>query len=224
MRCSASSRRACTGSPATTRSATASSSASWSAATGAGAPHPRARPAPGAAHLDPRGHPRLGRPRGREPGPAELKDLLAELGLAGKRLGVEWETHGLTAANGMRLAVALDGFADHDRRLAPDLPPAAREVAGRAGLRARGGASSPTRRSTPPSPHTAPGADEGVILARMHDADLRGRRRLSRQPVHHRLRPGGPALPLPVRPAPARSGRTSSPSSSPASTASTMPA
>lgn len=39
----------------------------------------------------------------------DLAALLAELGLADKRLGVEWDTHGLTALNGQRLAAALDG-------------------------------------------------------------------------------------------------------------------
>jgi Xaa-Pro dipeptidase len=41
----------------------------------------------------------------------DLKTLLAELGLAGRRLGVEWDAYGLTAAKGRRLAAALDGFA-----------------------------------------------------------------------------------------------------------------
>jgi Xaa-Pro dipeptidase len=99
----------------------------------------------------------------------ELKKLLNELGLAGKRLGVEWQTHGLTAADGRRLEAALDGFAPladasllvsrlrlvkspaelaHVRRAA-ELADAALEAA---------------------IGHTGPGADEGVILARMHDA------------------------------------------------------
>ncbi len=99
----------------------------------------------------------------------ELKDLLAEKGLAGKRLGVEWDSHGLPAASGMRVAVALDGFATMvDASLlvaglrlvkseaeqafvwrAAELADAALEAAIR---------------------ETRPGADEGVILARMHDA------------------------------------------------------
>ena len=40
----------------------------------------------------------------------ELKDILAELGLAGSRLGVEYEAYGLTARNGKRLEAALEGF------------------------------------------------------------------------------------------------------------------
>jgi len=43
--------------------------------------------------------------------PAEgLCAILDEHGCQGKRLGVEWESYGLTARNGMRLAAALDGF------------------------------------------------------------------------------------------------------------------
>ena len=48
---------------------------------------------------------------GPEASPAlELRGLLAELGCAGKRLGVEWEAYGLTARNGQRVSAALDGF------------------------------------------------------------------------------------------------------------------
>ena len=41
----------------------------------------------------------------------DLKALLADLGIAGRRIGVEWDAYGLTAAKGRRLADALDGFA-----------------------------------------------------------------------------------------------------------------
>jgi len=40
----------------------------------------------------------------------ELAGILEEHGLKGKRLGVEWESYGLTARNGQRLSAALDGF------------------------------------------------------------------------------------------------------------------
>ena len=44
-------------------------------------------------------------------GPAEqLRDILAEHGCRGKRLGVEWESYGLTASNGRAVEAALDGF------------------------------------------------------------------------------------------------------------------
>jgi len=42
----------------------------------------------------------------------DLKALAADLGLAGKRLGVEYESYGLVAANGRRLDAAFAGFAD----------------------------------------------------------------------------------------------------------------
>lgn len=41
----------------------------------------------------------------------DLAELLAELGLAGKRLGIEYDTHGLTAHNWRRLEAALGGEA-----------------------------------------------------------------------------------------------------------------
>lgn len=40
----------------------------------------------------------------------ELADILEGHGLRGKRLGVEWDSYGLTALNGQRLTQALDGF------------------------------------------------------------------------------------------------------------------
>ncbi len=40
----------------------------------------------------------------------QLREVLAEFGLNGARLGVETETYGLTARNGRRLEAALDGF------------------------------------------------------------------------------------------------------------------
>jgi Xaa-Pro dipeptidase len=39
-----------------------------------------------------------------------LRAILDEHGCRGKRLGVEWDAYGLTAANGRRLTSALDGF------------------------------------------------------------------------------------------------------------------
>lgn len=49
---------------------------------------------------------------GPEASPAtELRNMLKDWGLAGKKLGVEWESYGLTARNGMRLQAAFDGFA-----------------------------------------------------------------------------------------------------------------
>lgn len=42
---------------------------------------------------------------------AQLRELLDDLGLSGKRLGIEYDTHGLTAANGRAVDAALAGFA-----------------------------------------------------------------------------------------------------------------
>ncbi len=42
----------------------------------------------------------------------DLHDMLVELGCRGKRLGVEYETYGLTARNGKRLDAALEGIAE----------------------------------------------------------------------------------------------------------------
>lgn len=41
----------------------------------------------------------------------DLKDMLQGMGLAGKRLGVEYESYGLVASNGRKLDAALAGFA-----------------------------------------------------------------------------------------------------------------
>jgi len=40
----------------------------------------------------------------------ELRGYLEDLGLAGKRLGVEWDAFGLTARNGQRVTAAMDGL------------------------------------------------------------------------------------------------------------------
>lgn len=103
----------------------------------------------------------------------DLKALAAGMGLAGKRLGVEFESYGLVAANGKKLEAAFDGFATladashlvtrlravksdeeiaHVRRAAA-LANAA-DAAALAEIRA--------------------GADEGAILAAQHAAIFRG--------------------------------------------------
>lgn len=103
----------------------------------------------------------------------DLRDLLGELGLAGKRLGVEYETHGLTAANGRRLEAALDGFARLQdaslliARLRLVKSPAEIAHVRRAAALADDALDAATA-------HAHAGADEGVILARMHDAVFEG--------------------------------------------------
>ena len=103
----------------------------------------------------------------------DLRNLLHAKGVAGKKLGVEWDAYGLTAANGHRLSGALDGFVNladasflvsklrlvksaaeivyvkRAGELADDALAAALEIAG-------------------------PGADEGAILAAQQGAVFAG--------------------------------------------------
>jgi len=106
--------------------------------------------------------------------PAEdLRALLAEKGLAGKRLGVEYDTHGLTAANGRRLDAALDGFADAVD--ASDLIARLRLVKSDAELAyVRRAAELADAALDAAIAETRAGADEGAILAAMHGAIFRG--------------------------------------------------
>lgn len=94
----------------------------------------------------------------------QLKDLLFEMGLLGGRLGVEYDTHGLTAGNGRLLDDTLETFASLVD--ASDLVPSLRVVkspaeiaiirdAARMADAAYGAALAEIR----------PGADEGAILA-----------------------------------------------------------
>ncbi|MBB3997922.1 M24 family metallopeptidase [Aureimonas pseudogalii] len=56
----------------------------------------------------------------------ELRDILDDMGLLGARIGVEWATHGLTAANGRLVEEKLGSFASLQD--ASDLMPALRLV------------------------------------------------------------------------------------------------
>ena len=104
---------------------------------------------------------------------AELRDLLAEKGLAGKRFGVEYETHGLTAANGRRLDAALDGFAKAVD--ASDLIARLRLVKSAAELAyVRRAAELADAALDAAIAETRDGADEGAILAAMHAAIFQG--------------------------------------------------
>jgi Xaa-Pro dipeptidase len=106
--------------------------------------------------------------------PAEdLRDLLTEKGLAGKRLGIEYDTHGLTAANGKRLDAALDGFAT--TLDASDLIARLRLVKSAAELvYVRRAAELADAALDAAIAETRAGADEGAILAAMHAAIFRG--------------------------------------------------
>jgi Xaa-Pro dipeptidase len=103
----------------------------------------------------------------------QLRDLLEAKGLRGKRLGVETETHGLTAANGKRLESALDGFATlADASLLVSRLRLVKSPAELAFVRRAGELADAALQAA--IDHTGPGADEGVILARMHDAIFEG--------------------------------------------------
>jgi len=100
---------------------------------------------------------------------ADLRSLLAELGLLGTRLGVEWESHGLTAANGRRLEAGLGEVArlEDASLLVAGLrlvkSPAELDCVRRAGALADAAFAAATATA-------GPGVDEGVVLAAMHDA------------------------------------------------------
>jgi Xaa-Pro aminopeptidase len=103
----------------------------------------------------------------------QLCELLADKGLAGKRLGVEYDSYGLTAANGKRVDAALDGFAEAEDasglvdRLRLVKSPAEIACVRRAAGLADAALEAATR-------ETRAGADEGDILAAMQGAVFRG--------------------------------------------------
>ncbi len=103
----------------------------------------------------------------------QLKDMLADLSLTGSRLGVEYDTHGLTARNGRALDTGLAGFAELVD--ASDLIPALRVVKSAAEIiyvreAARLGDLAFERGLA----EIRPGADEGRILAAMQGAIFEG--------------------------------------------------
>jgi Xaa-Pro dipeptidase len=103
----------------------------------------------------------------------DLKALLAEKRLAGKRLGVEYQSHGLTAANGRMLDVALEAFAQV--RDASDLVSRLRLVKSAAELvYVRRAAELADAALDAAIATAAPGVDEGRILAAMHGAIFEG--------------------------------------------------
>ncbi len=106
--------------------------------------------------------------------PAEqLREVLRELGCAGRRLGVEYDAYGLTARNGKRLEAALDGFA----RLsdASTLVSRLRVVKSPAELTCvRRAAALGDAAFEAAAEVVAPGAFEGDILAAMQGAVFKG--------------------------------------------------
>ena len=106
--------------------------------------------------------------------PAEdLKSILAEHGLQGKKLGVEYDAYGLTARNGKRLDAALAGFATLDD--ASDLVTRLRLVKSHAEVAYVRKAAELADRAWDAAIATAePGVFEGDILAAMHGEIFRG--------------------------------------------------
>jgi Xaa-Pro dipeptidase len=107
-------------------------------------------------------------------GPAvQLRDLLEELKLFGTRIGVEYDTHGLTAANGRALDEALKTFATIED--ASDLIPPLRLVKSTAELSyVRHAARLADEALDAGLELVRPGADEAEILAAMQGAVLAG--------------------------------------------------
>ena len=79
----------------------------------------------------------------------DLRNLLNDLDLLGKRIGVEYDTHGLTAFNGRRLDEQLQTFGQIADASGIVEPSAAVQEPGRDQQGRKGGRSSPTMRSTP---------------------------------------------------------------------------
>ncbi len=103
----------------------------------------------------------------------QLRSMLADLGAAGKRLGIESQSYGLTHANGKAVEAALDGFCtlveanglvDHIRAVKS---PAELAYVRRAGELANAALAAGLA-------ETKAGADEGRILAAMQGAIFAG--------------------------------------------------
>ncbi len=107
-------------------------------------------------------------------GPAiQLRDLLNDLGLLGKRIGIEYDTQGLTAANGRALDEALRSFGTLED--ASDIVPALRAVKSDSELAyVRRAAVLADDALDAALALIRPGADEGEILAAMQSAVFKG--------------------------------------------------
>ncbi|MCZ8185484.1 MAG: Xaa-Pro peptidase family protein [Beijerinckiaceae bacterium] len=99
----------------------------------------------------------------------DLRALAADLGLAGARIGAEFESYGLVHSNGRKLEAAFDGFAtlvDASTMLTRlRAVKSAEEIA--YVLEAARLSDAADKAAID---HLAPGADEGVILAAQHNA------------------------------------------------------
>lgn len=102
-----------------------------------------------------------------------LAAILGEFGLAGRRIGVEWDAYGLTAAKGRRLAAALDDVvALEDASLLVSELRAVKSPAEIAHVRRAAALADAALEAAAAA--TTPGAFEGDILAAMHGAIYRG--------------------------------------------------
>ncbi|MFZ5791657.1 MAG: M24 family metallopeptidase [Pseudomonadota bacterium] len=103
----------------------------------------------------------------------ELKGMLAELKLAGRKLGVEYEAYGLTGRNALRLDAALEGFCKLED--ASDLVSRLRLVKSPAEIAYVRRAAELADQALEEAHRLAgPGAFEGDILAAMQGAIYRG--------------------------------------------------
>jgi len=103
----------------------------------------------------------------------ELRAILEECGCRGRRLGVEYDAYGLTAANGRQLDAALEGFCTPVD--ASDLISRLRAVKSVRELEyVRQAAELADRALDEAHRLTAPGVDEGEILAAMQGAVFAG--------------------------------------------------
>lgn len=113
---------------------------------------------------------------------AQLKDLLFELGLLGCRLGVEYDTHGLTAANGRLLDETLETFASLVD--ASDVVPTLRRVKSPAEIAfVRSAAAMADAAYAAALAEIRPGADEAAILAALQGTILAAGGDLPANPV-----------------------------------------
>lgn len=103
----------------------------------------------------------------------QLKDILFEMGLLGARLGVETDTHGLTARNGKMIDDQLATFADLVE--ASDVVPPLRVVKSEEEIvHVRAAARLADAAYAAALDVIRPGADEGAILAAMQGAVFAG--------------------------------------------------
>ncbi len=103
----------------------------------------------------------------------ELVEILEDHNCRGKKLGVEWDSYGLTAWNGQKLAAALDGLCTTEN--ASDLVTRQRLIKSPAELTYIRRAAELADDAGDAAIHLAePGAFEGDILAAMQSAVFRG--------------------------------------------------